>query len=300
MKTPVAFIIFKRPDTTEKVFEAIRQAKPSKLFVIADGARDERPGEEKKCEDTRAIIDKVDWECEVLKNYSPINLGCGRRVASGLDWVFQNVEEAIILEDDCVPHPSFFPFCEELLQIYKYDERIMSIGGLSIPHKKNQADYSYHFSLYPRIWGWATWRRAWKYFDFDMKLWPELRNINLLASLFKDNKTVNHWTKIFQSTYEKRKNVWGYQWTFACWFQNGLTIIPCANLVRNIGFGEDATNTIYLDEFRSQAILEKMNFPLQHPPFVTRDFQTEEWLQNNIHNHSFIRRFSQKISKILK
>jgi hypothetical protein len=300
MKSPVAFIIFKRPDTTQKVLEVIRQAKPSKLFVIADGPRHDHKCEVEKCAATRAIIDQVDWDCEVLKNYSPTNLGCGQRVSSGLDWVFENVEEAIILEDDCIPHPSFFPFCEELLEFYKHDERIMSIGGLSIPYKKNQAEYSYHFSLYPRIWGWATWRRAWKYFDLDMKLWTEFRNENLLAFLFKDNRTVNHWTKIFQNAYDKSKNIWGYQWTFACWFQNGLTILPSVNLVRNIGFGEDATNTISLDQSRSHLPLEKINFPLRHPPFIIRDTPSEEWLQNNIHDHSFVRRVTRKFSNLLK
>ena len=131
LKTPVAFIIFKRPDTTKKVFETIRQIKPSKLFVIADGPREEKR-ETEKCAATRAIIDSIDWDCEVLKNYSDLNLGCKKRVATGLDWVFSIVEEAIILEDDCVPHPTFYRFCEKLLEKYRDDKRIMTICGTNI------------------------------------------------------------------------------------------------------------------------------------------------------------------------
>ncbi len=132
LKTPVVFIIFKRPDTTERVFEVIRQTKPTKLLVVADGARTDRPGEADKCAAVRAIIECVDWDCKVLKNYSEINLGCGKRVSSGLDWVFDNVEEAIILEDDCLPHPTFFRFCEELLERYRYDTRVSSISAQNV------------------------------------------------------------------------------------------------------------------------------------------------------------------------
>ncbi len=183
IKTPVVVIIFKRTDTTEKVFEAIRLAKPPKLFVIADGPRADHPGEAEKCEAARAIIERVDWECEVLKNYSDTNLGCAKRVSSGLDWVFSNVEEAIILEDDCVPHLTFFPFCEELLEKYRYDTRIASISGQNVQFGRERTNYSYYFSRYNHCWGWATWRRAWQHFDFDMKLWPEIKKGHLLDDI---------------------------------------------------------------------------------------------------------------------
>jgi hypothetical protein len=142
LKTPVALIIFKRPDTTERVFETIRQAKPPKLLVVADGPRTDQPGEAEKCAATRAIIDRVDWDCEVLKNYSDSNLGCGLRPATGISWVFEQVEEAIVLEDDCVPHPTFFRFCEELLEYYRHDERIMSISGINPYFGRRRAEYS--------------------------------------------------------------------------------------------------------------------------------------------------------------
>src|SRR5665648_587346 len=161
LKTPVAFIIFNRPETTRRVFAEIAKARPTKLLVIADGPRATHPDDAEKCAVVRAIIDGVDWDCEVLKNYSDVNLGCKRRVSSGLDWVFDTVEEAIILEDDCLPHPTFFRFCEEMLAKYRDDKRIAMISGDNFQFGKKRTEYSYYFSRYTHIWGWASWRRAW-------------------------------------------------------------------------------------------------------------------------------------------
>ena len=151
--TPVAFIIFNRPDTTKRVFAEIAKARPPKLLVIADGPRADHPADVEKCAAVRAIIDGVDWDCEVLKNYSDVNLGCKRRVSSGLDWVFDTVEEAIILEDDCLPHPTFFRFCEEMLEKYRDDKRIAMISGDNLQFGRKRTGYSYYFSRYPHIWG---------------------------------------------------------------------------------------------------------------------------------------------------
>ncbi len=283
MKTPVAFIIFKRPDTTKKVFEAIRQAKPQKLLVIADGARADVPGEAEKCAATRAIIELIDWECEVFRNYSDINLGCGKRVSSGLDWVFENVEEAIILEDDCLPDPTFFRFCEELLEKYRHDERITSISALSVPNRIRFRSDSYFFSRYQRSWGWATWRRAWKHFDFEMNMWLSIRNTSWLKDVLGNSNDVKDWTKILDSVYEGKIDTWDYQWMFTCWLQSGLSILPSVNLVRNIGFGADATHTHDTNEQRVNLKKQSMSFPLQHPKFVVRDSQTDSFIQTNIH-----------------
>ncbi len=173
LETPVAFIIFKRHDLTERVFQAIREAKPKKLLVIADGPR--FPEEAAKCQKTRDIIQQVDWDCEVLKNYSEVNLGCRQRISSGLDWVFSQVEEAIILEDDCVPAPSFFSFCQTLLDYYRDDNRIMVISGDNFQDGQSRTDYSYYFSRYNHCWGWATWHRAWQYWDFNKNKWLEFQ-----------------------------------------------------------------------------------------------------------------------------
>lgn len=300
LKTPVAFLVFKRPDTTEKVYEVIRQAKPPKLLVVADGPRPDKPGEAEKCAAVRAIIDRVDWDCEVLTNYADMNLGCKQRVASGLDWVFDTVEEAIILEDDCVPHITFFRFCEELLERYRHDERIMSISGLSVPKEIRRTDDSYHFSRYNRIWGWATWRRAWQFYDVEMRLWPEFRDKNFLNDILKDFQAVNYWMNVFQNCYEGQINTWDYQWKFACWVQNGLSIIPSVNFVRNIGFGDDATHTTHTKGPEAYLPLEEMPFPLRHPQFLISDAQTDTFLQRNRDSSSLIARAQSKIRKILK
>ncbi len=283
IKTPIVFIIFKRPDTTEKVFEAIRQAKPPKLFVIADGPRADRPGETENCEAARAIIERVDWECEVLKNYSDTNLGCAKRVSSGIDWVFNNVEEAIILEDDCVPDPTFFPFCEELLEKYKLDTRIMSISGQNVQLGQKRTEFSYYFSRYSHCWGWATWRRAWQYFDFDMKLWQEIKKGNFLDDVLTDKQAVERWTNILQMTNDGRIDSWAYRWTFACWLQSGLSILSNSNLVSNIGFGEESTNTGDKKSKFANLYTEALEFPLKHPPFIIRDTRADNFTQTTLY-----------------
>ena len=299
LTTPVAFLIFNRPDTTARVFEAIRQAKPPKLLVVADGPRPDRPDDVENCKAARAIIDKVDWDCAVLKNYSEVNLGCGKRPATGITWVFEQVEEAIIFEDDCLPHPTFFRFCEELLNYYRHDERIMVISGNNFQFGRSRTNYSYYFSRYNHIWGWASWRRAWKYFDYDLKLWPKIKNENWLTSILEDKTAVKYWTKNFQRTYEGEPTVWDYRWTFACWIQNGLTILPNVNLVSNIGFGEGATHTSSSKSKVANLPVEEMIFPLKHPPFLLRHVEADDFTHNNNYASNLWLRFNSKIKQIL-
>jgi hypothetical protein len=299
MNTPIAFFIFKRPDTTEQVFDVIRQAKPSKLFVIADGPRSDRPGEAEKCAATRAIIDRVDWKCEVIKNYSETNLGCGKRVSSGLNWVFEQAQEAIILEDDCVPHPTFFRFCQELLEQYQLDHRVMSISARNVPQQHRLSKDSYHFSRYQRCWGWATWKRAWQHFDFEMKLWPFIRDHHLLEDILGDSKQAKQWMRTFQSVYDGRIDTWDYQWMFACWLQSGLSILPSVNLVENIGFGPEATHTQDSNSYLNNLLLEEINFPLCHPKTLIRDSKADDYIQKTIHSHSKISYIKNKFMNYL-
>jgi hypothetical protein len=278
MNTPVVFLIFNRPETTRKVFAEIAKAKPSKLLVVADGSRPNCFGEAEKCAETRSIIERVDWDCEVLTNYSEVNLGCKSRIASGLDWVFSIVEEAIILEDDCLPNETFFRFCEELLKRYRDDERIMSISGTNQRFDKLRTQDSYYFSRYNHIWGWATWRRAWQYYDSQMRLWPRIKEEGWLKDIFKEPRLVKFWEKNFESAYAETWNTWDWQWLFACWVQSGLSILPRVNLISNIGFGENATTTMDINSKLAQAAklpVRPMDFPLQHPSFVIRDAQED-------------------------
>lgn len=299
LETPVAFLIFNRPDTTEKIFEVIRQVKPPKLLVVADGPRTDRSGEMKKCAASRAIIDRVDWDCEVLKNYSDINMGCKQRISSGLDWAFDTVEEAIILEDDCLPHPTFFRFCEELLEKYRSDERIALIGGINFQFGKKRTNNSYYFSRYNHIWGWASWSRAWQYYDVEMRAWPLIRDGKWLEDILGDSRLVKHWERIFQATFEGKIDTWDYQWTFACWMQGALTILPNSNLVSNIGFSTDATHTTGQNAFTNMRT-ESLEFPLLHPRYLIRDTIADKYTEQvHFSINSIPIRMINKFKKIL-
>ena len=275
--TPVVFLIFNRPDTTQKVFEAIRGAKPPKLLVVADGARADKLGEVEKCAATRAIIDQVDWECEVLTNYSDVNLGCRKRVSSGLDWVFKQVEEAIILEDDCLPHPSFFRYCQELLEKYRDDESIMMISGDNFQFGRKRTEYSYYFSRYGHCWGWGSWRRAWTKYDDSMQSWSELKNSSWLNDVLQNEQAVAYWTKIFQSV-EEGFSSWAYIWLFTLWANHGLTILPHVNLVSNIGFGSGTHTTMSNSPFANMPVTA-MNFPLKHPATIQRNADADDFTE---------------------
>lgn len=270
LKTPVAFIIFNRQETTKRVFAEIAKAKPPKLLVIADGPRASHPDDVKKCAATREIINSIDWDCELLTNYSDVNLGCKRRVSSGLDWVFNTVDEAIILEDDCLPHPTFFRFCEEMLEKYRNDKRIAMISGDNFQFGRKRTAYSYYFSRYTHIWGWASWRRTWANYDVEMKLWPEIRNGGWLKDLLEDRKSLWYWRYIFEKVYKGKIDTWDYQLIFACWIQSAMAIMPIVNLVSNIGFGQEAVHTTKENKF-SDMKTESITFPISHPPYVLRD-----------------------------
>jgi hypothetical protein len=229
---PIAFLVFNRPETTARVFEAIRAAQPSRLLVVADGPR---PGESDLCATVRRITEQIDWPCEVERNYAERNLGCGERVSSGLDWVFSLVEQAIILEDDCLPHPDFFPFCEKMLACYRDDERVMMVGGTNYLIDRLAMPDSYLFSRYFAIWGWATWRRAWQRYDRTMEHWPRLRGEKQLSSLYSQHFMVRHLTRLFDTVFSGRLDTWDVQWFYSCLFNNGLSIVPGMNLISNIG-----------------------------------------------------------------
>ncbi len=281
MKTPVALIIFNRPANTARVLEAISQAKPKQLLVIADGPRVTHPDDIEKCAATRAVLNRVDWDCQVLTNFSDINLGCGLRPATGISWVFDTVEEAIILEDDCLPHPTFFPYCEELLARYREDERVMMIGGINFLHEMRSPIQSYHFSRFGSSWGWASWRRAWRHFDYKMKLWPVVSEAKILDQMFPDPVHCRYWQEKFQHVYESNADdIWDYQWLLACWINSGYRIFPEVNLVSNIGFGKDATHTFGEGPF-SEMPTAGIEFPLKHPPFVFHCAQADNQMQES-------------------
>jgi len=285
-QTPVVLILFNRPDLTKIVFEAIAQVKPAQLLVIADGPRE--PEEAEKCNKARAVIERVDWNCQILTNFSDKNLGCKRRVSSGLDWVFSIVEEAIILEDDCLPAPTFFSFCETLLKRYRYDERIMMISGNNFQRGQNKTEYSYYFSKYSHIWGWASWRRAWRHYDVDMKTWPKFKKMNWLCSVCTDSYEQRYWMDRFDSVFDGAIDTWDYQLLYAYWCQSGLAILPNSNLVSNIGFRLDATHT-FADSPWARLPTTDI-WEIKHPPSLVRHRDADTYTFNYFYGGKDMRR----------
>lgn len=229
---PVALIIFNRPDYTERVFAVLKKVRPSELFIIADAGR--TPEEQKICESTRSILDQIDWPCTVHKNYADTNMGVRSRIESGISWVFEHVDRAVILEDDCVPEESFFHFCSEMLERYKDDERIMMISGDN-PISDVPMEDSYTYSRYFAIWGWATWRRAWAQYDSAMTDWPNKKNRNELFALLKHRGIAAHLSELFDKAYTHKINSWATRWFYTCLWRGAFSIVPKVNLVSNIG-----------------------------------------------------------------
>ncbi len=265
----MVFIIFNRPEQTRRVAEAIARAKPDRLLVVSDGPRVDRPDDQTKIMETRAVIESISWPCEVLRNYAEVNLGCRKRVTSGLDWAFSLVEEAIILEDDLLPDPSFFPYCVELLERYRTEVRIAYIGGYQFFPKLSCVSDSYYFSIYGGIWGWATWRRAWNLHDDAMLAWPALKGAGWPQLIFPKS----HIASFFKNTWDAMReghNSWGYRWYFTIRKNDMLCVMPRDNLIENIGFGQDATHTTELPPDFLARKAGSMQFPMRHP-FVIKD-----------------------------
>lgn len=269
---PILFLIFNRPDTTARVFAAIRAARPARLYVAADGPRSDRPGEADRCAEARRIATAIDWPCELRTLFRDTNLGCRRAVSGAITWFFEHEPEGIILEDDCLPHPTFFPYCAELLARYRDDERVMCITGNNFQKSMGRWPYSYYFSIYNHCWGWASWRRAWEHYDAEVERFGAPATTARVRRLSRVRGFANYWCEKFRDVKEARIDSWAYVWTWSCWAQGGLTCTPRVNLVSNIGFGPDATHTKHAAE--AELAHGALAFPLNHPPSVTptRDF----------------------------
>ena len=292
---PVALFIFKRSDCTRRVLDAIRRARPPRLFVVADGPRPERTGEAGLCQQVRTIVEQgIDWPCDVIRDYSPGNLGCARRVSSGLDGVFAREEAAIILEDDCVPDASFFPYCTELLHRFRSDPSVGVIAGSNFQRGEVTGGMSYYFSRYPHCWGWATWRRAWRTYDHAMKAWPEAKQSGWLGRVFEDRSEASYWERIFDDVQAGLIDSWAYRWTFACWQNEMLTVLPAVNLVANIGFGPEATHT-HRPHITGGSDSSVLQFPLRHPVRVERHAQADRYTYTHHFNPSRWRRWWRRI-----
>jgi hypothetical protein len=300
MNTPVALILFNRPETTAQVFAAIRAAAPPRLLLIADGPRTDRPGEAALCRETRAVTDAIDWPCRIDRNFSDVNLGCGQRLSSGLDWVFEQVPEAIVLEDDCLPDPSFFAYCDALLARYRNDERVGLITGTSFRTVPMRTEDSYYFSRYPMVWGWASWRRAWRHYDFRLKSWPELKAGQWLDDLLDGPAAVRFWSRLFDRAAAGEIDTWDYQLVCALWAQSALTIAPRSNLVQNIGFGPGATHTTDADDAGAHRTVEAIDLPLRHPAFVIRDALIDRALERTQFSGARGQRIRRRLDRLMR
>jgi len=265
LHVPVAFFIFNRPEPTERVFAEIARAQPRTLLIVADGPRNE--AEWTRCQKTRRIVERIDWACDVRHYYAESNLGCRRRMVTGIDWVFSQCEEAILMEDDCLPHPTFFPFCAELLERYRDDERVTMISGDNMQHGRQWTKESYYFSVVTHIWGWATWKRAWRHHDAQLSDWPETQQTDFPGDFVPSPPAVRFYKKMMADTFTGKLDAWSLGWMYAAWKRRSLTVLPSVNLISNIGYGPEATHTRKADPFANLP-LTAMDFPLKHPPEI--------------------------------
>jgi hypothetical protein len=284
-ETPVVIVAFNRPDTVLRLINCLRPIKPKNIYLIVDGPRKERVDDYENCKKVISLLESIEWPCNINRNYSPVNLGCRNRFNSGLDWVFSNVESAIILEDDCLPHPDFFPYCEELLDLYKNDGRLWMISGNNFQSENWRGDSSYYFSRYTHIWGWATWRRAWIKNDQELTFWPSWQGTNDWKSFWPSKNEASYWEEIMNATHAKRIDTWDYAWMASMWKNFALAIVPNVNMISNIGFDDRATHTkdknCNLSNLKTKPI-----GTLVHPRNIYWDSYNDEYIFKNIIQNS--------------
>ena len=309
-QTSILLITFNRPDRTKRVLEAILAVNPKELYVFQDGAREGNKEDEIKCAEVRKVIDNVprDIPMQIHTHYSEKNLGCGRGPLTAISWFFQNVEQGIVFEDDCIPHHDFFPYCEELLEKYKDDLRISFIGGCNFEEKeKSNNGYSYGFcSGHHETWGWATWKRSWNLMDYTLETVSEKDFSKILNHYVRTWKHREYWWYLYGMVKKDQMegSCWDYQFYFSCWKRNMMAIYPKINLVTNVGFGNDATHT----KSQNNCLLSRNTgfiMPLNHPEKVLLDVDYDYWLTRKFdlrheYGMSGIKRFPYRVNRWLK
>lgn len=276
MDTPLLLLVFNRPHNTRRVFEAVRAARPARLFIAADGPRPDRPGEAQRCAEVRAIVSAVDWPCCVETFFRSENAGLRIAVAEAISWFFSKVEYGIILEDDVLPRPEFFPFCAELLDRYRDTQEVMMIAGTNPAEGKADFGASYSFSGYALIWGWATWKRAWQKYDGELESLGPDSGMSVLSSFHCATRGFRMmWSRNLREVKSGRINTWDYQWVYTLFSNRGACIVPRVNLVENIGFGEDATHTFSLPSWMKRDSSRVLDRPLRHPARIQLDVRLD-------------------------
>ena len=264
LTTPILFLTYKRFDTAKKVFDSIKKAQPKKLYFVSNAPKNNDFEEYKKISKVRSLVDQIDWDCNVITLFREEYLDVKQSITNSIDWFFLLEEKGIILEDDCVPVQSFYTFCQDLLSYYENDNEVYSIGGCCFFEDLNLPENEYRFSKHAYIWGWATWRRAWKKYDLKMSQWPNYKNTKSFKSIFRNKLIRYYWINIFNSVYRGQINTWDYQWVYSVWLNNGITIIPNRNLITNIGFGNDSNFTNDKNSIEANMKVSEVKFPLKH------------------------------------
>lgn len=275
-ETPVVMLVFNRPEVTSRVLAEVAKQQPRKLFVCGDGPRANRPEDASRVAATRALFEKIDWSCELQTHFQPVNLGCKQSVIQGLDWVFEHVDRAIILEDDCLPDSTFFPFSEQLLDRYAADHRLMAVSGNNFQQGQVRTQHSYYFSKYMHCWGWATWRRAWQKCDLSLSRWPTFRDSGGCELMADSPAEADYWRYVFERQYRGEIDSWAFAYQFTCWAEHGLTALPATNLVSNIGFGESGTHTKNADHPHANQPTVPIN-EITHPASIYRHREADRY-----------------------
>jgi hypothetical protein len=265
---PILLLVFNRPETTRRVLEAIRRAAPARLFVAADGPRKGNQADKELCSRALEVVRTgITWTCDVEYLVQDSNLGCGRAPATAISWFFKKVEEGIILEDDCLPADAFFPFCTSLLARYRNEPRVAHIGGFNCQFGRKRGNASYYFSRVFHCWGWASWRRAWAGYDFDLKDWKAFQAENGLESLFADKAIKDFWRSNFEAAAHGDGSIWDYQWVYKNLKEDRLAIVPNWNMIENIGFSDSATHTSRRRS-RMPCVANDIPSEIAHPRFI--------------------------------
>ena len=289
-------MIFNRPEPTRRVFAEIRKARPEKLFIAADGPRSDKPEDVEKCRLTREVIKDLDWPCEVKTLFREKNLGCKFGASTAITWFFDNVEEGIILEDDCLPDQSFFTFCTELLEHFRNNKKISMISGCN-ESQSTSSPYSYIYSRYGHLWGWASWRRVWNQYDVTMKIWASRNNHRKIRRAINDRQMWNYRLWHYIETYEGRKDTWDYQWETYRLLHGQLAVIPTKNMIQNLGFGPEATHTTQTSSYLIMP-RQPVEFPLKHNPEIVPDDAYDRTLRPRVPAYNIhVRRFRGMIKK---
>jgi hypothetical protein len=279
---PILFLVFNRPEKTARIFETIRNARPKRLYVAADGPRSDRPGEARDCTATRAVIETVDWECTVNTLFRDTNLGCRNAVTEGITWFFDQEPEGIVIEDDIELHPSFFSFASEMLTRFRNDTRVMSITACNMQPPEKTYAASYYFSAYNHVWGWASWARAWKLYDRTLEDLDSPECTAAIEAMCPVPGGVSYWKRALHGVRTGQIDTWDYSWLYTQWKFRGVTVTPSVNMMRNIGFDASGTHTRDPNSYEASLRAFPLSFPLRHPDSVSRDADADAHVSQNV------------------